>query len=117
MRSNLKLLKDSKKRDSKKVKKEKAKPVKTNGASRHGKGHPSPQRRKSISVIPKKRQSVSSDEEEIITEVTFDMKRELATKISSFEGQDLAHAIDIIRASDPLLLGVRGVQSASCPEC
>lgn len=39
-------------------------------------------------------------------EVTFDMKRELAVKIVSFEGEDLEKAIDIIRRGRPELLGV-----------
>ncbi|KAK4057077.1 transcription initiation at TATA-containing promoter protein [Microbotryomycetes sp. JL221] len=37
--------------------------------------------------------------------VTFDMKRELATKIVTFEGENLERAIEIIRQGMPALLG------------
>ena len=40
-------------------------------------------------------------------EVSFEMKRELAVKIVSFEGQNLERAIDIIRQGRPDLLSVR----------
>jgi bromodomain-containing factor 1 len=43
-----------------------------------------------------------------VNEVSFEMKRELATKITTFEGIMLEKAIEIIRNSAPDLLGVRG---------
>lgn len=51
-----------------------------------------------------------SDEEEdfepVEETVTFEMKRDLAVKIVSFEGDNLERAIDIIRTGRPDLLGV-----------
>lgn len=58
-----------------------------------------------------RRNEWSEDDEEEYEEeeeetVTFEMKRELAVKIVSFEGDDLEKAIDIIRRGRPELLGV-----------
>lgn len=41
--------------------------------------------------------------------VTFEMKRELAVKIVSFEGENLERAIDIIRQGRPDLLSVSSI--------
>lgn len=51
---------------------------------------------------PRKSNASESDEDET---VTFDMKRELAVRISNFEGDQLERAIDIIRRARPDLLG------------
>lgn len=45
--------------------------------------------------------------------VTFEMKRELAVKIVSFEGENLERAIDIIRQGRPDLLSVSSDPSLS----
>lgn len=60
--------------------------------------------------------SDEEDEEEVAQEsevVSFDMKRELAVKIVSFEGENLEKAIDIIRRGRPELLGVSSFLSTS----
>lgn len=56
----------------------------------------------------KKKHKVDRDVSEDVEEtVTFEMKRELAVKISAFEGDNLERAIDIIRMGRPDLLSVR----------
>lgn len=47
----------------------------------------------------------SDDDNAPDSAVTFEMKRELASKITTCEGPDLEAAIEIIRASAPRLLG------------
>lgn len=58
-----------------------------------------------------KSQRDSVETEEI---VTFEMKRELAVKITNFEGENLERAIDIIRMGRPDLLSVRFYSSGPC---
>ena len=55
----------------------------------------------------------STDEEQEET-VSFEMKRELAVKITSFEGDNLERAIDIIRMGRPDLLSVRSSFALGC---
>lgn len=56
-----------------------------------------------VSPVPHRSQGHRQAQSEV---VTFDMKRELAVKIVSFEGESLEKAIDIIRRGRPELLGV-----------
>lgn len=55
----------------------------------------------------KKHHKSRDDSEDVEETVTFEMKRELAVKITNFEGDNLERAIDIIRMGRPDLLSVR----------
>lgn len=54
----------------------------------------------------KKHKGNRDDSEDVEETVTFEMKRELAVKITNFEGDKLERAIDIIRMGRPDLLSV-----------
>jgi hypothetical protein len=65
----------------------------------------------------KKHHKSRDDSEDVEETVTFEMKRELAVKITSFEGDNLERAIDIIRMGRPDLLSVRLYFRCSFPSC
>lgn len=112
MRQNLREMKDAKsqRKLQKKMMSNSLKSSKSSGGPRLSNGSMKKVRKDSMSGMSglpkKKKKRGSSDEDEPLVEVSYEMKRDLANGIASFEGDRLERAIDIIRKSRPDLLGV-----------